>query len=30
LGISSGKLIANIVFYFIMLNIILIALRQAK
>ncbi len=30
LGISSGNLIANIVFYFIMLNIVLIALRQAK
>lgn len=30
LGISSGNLIANVVFYFIMLNIVLIALRQAK
>ncbi|TXF89205.1 mechanosensitive ion channel [Neolewinella aurantiaca] len=30
LGIRSGNLIANIVFYFIMLNIVLIALRQAK
>lgn len=30
LGIASGNLIANIVFYFILLNIILIALRQAK
>jgi len=30
LGITSGNLIANVVFYFIMLNIILIALRQAK
>ncbi len=30
LGISSGNLIANVVFYFILLNIILIALRQAK
>lgn len=30
LGITSGSLIANVVFYFIMLNIVLIALRQAK
>ncbi|OAV42654.1 mechanosensitive ion channel domain-containing protein [Lewinella sp. 4G2] len=30
LGISSGNLIANVVFYFILLNIILIALRQAQ
>jgi len=30
LGISSGNLIANVVFYFIMLNIVLISLRQAK
>lgn len=30
LNISAGNLIANIVFYFILLNIILIALRQAK
>lgn len=30
LGITSGNLIANVIFYFIMLNIILIALRQAK
>jgi len=30
LGIASGTLIANVVFYFIMLNIVLIALRQAK
>ena len=30
LGISSGNLIASVVFYFILLNIILIALRQAK
>lgn len=30
LGITSGNLIANVVFYFIMLNIVLIALRQAK
>jgi hypothetical protein len=30
LGISAGNLIASIVFYFILLNIILIALRQAQ
>jgi hypothetical protein len=30
LGITSGNLIANIIFYFIMLNIVLISLRQAK
>ncbi len=30
LGISSGNLIANVIFYFVLLNIILIALRQAK
>ena len=30
LGIASGNFLANIVFYFIMLNIVLIALRQAK
>ena len=30
LGIASGNFLANIVFYFIMLNVILIALRQAK
>ncbi|MEM9928199.1 MAG: mechanosensitive ion channel domain-containing protein [Bacteroidota bacterium] len=30
LDISAGNMIANIVFYFILLNIILIALRQAK
>ena len=30
LAISSGNLIANVVFYFILLNIVLIALRQAK
>ncbi|MFK8164689.1 MAG: mechanosensitive ion channel domain-containing protein [Lewinella sp.] len=30
LGVSSGTLIANIVFYFILLNIVLISLRQAK
>lgn len=30
LGISSGGLIANIVFYFILINVVLIALRQAK
>lgn len=30
LGISSGNLIANIVFYFILMNIVLIALRQAQ
>lgn len=30
LGIVSGTLIANVVFYFILLNIVLIALRQAK
>lgn len=30
LGISSGNLIANVVFYFILLNIVLIALSQAK
>lgn len=30
LGITSGNLIANVIFYFIMLNIVLIALRQAK
>ncbi len=30
LGVSSGTLIANVVFYFILVNIVLIALRQAK
>lgn len=30
LGIASGNLIANVIFYFILLNVILIALRQAK
>jgi small-conductance mechanosensitive channel len=30
LGIASGNLIANVVFYFILLNIILIALSQAQ
>lgn len=30
LGITSGNLIANVVFYFILLNILLIALRQAQ
>lgn len=30
LGISSGNLIANVVFYFLLLNILLIALRQAQ
>ena len=30
LDITTDKLIANIVFYFIMLNIVLISLRQAK
>ena len=30
LGIAAGNLIANVVFYFILLNIVLIALRQAK
>ena len=30
LGVSSGTLIANIVFYFILLNMVLISLRQAK
>lgn len=30
LGITSGNLIANVIFYFILLNIILISLRQAK
>ena len=30
LNITSGNFLANIVFYFIMLNIVLIALRQAK
>lgn len=30
LSISSGNLIANVVFYFILLNILLIALRQAQ
>lgn len=30
LGITSGNLIANVIFYFIFLNIILIALRQAR
>ena len=30
LGIASGNLIANVVFYFILLNILLIALRQAQ
>ena len=30
LGITSGNLIANVVFYFILLNIVLIALRQAQ
>lgn len=30
LGITSGNLIANVAFYFILLNIVLIALRQAK
>lgn len=30
LGLSSGNLIANVVFYFILLNIVLIALRQAR
>lgn len=30
LGISSGNLIANVVFYFILLNILLISLRQAQ
>lgn len=29
LGISSGNLIANVVFYFILLNVVLISLRQA-
>ena len=30
LGIQSGNLLANVVFYFILLNIVLIALRQAQ
>lgn len=30
LGLTSGNLIANVVFYFIMINMVLIALRQAK
>ena len=30
LGIAAGNLIANVIFYFILLNIILIALRQAQ
>ncbi|MBC6996168.1 mechanosensitive ion channel [Neolewinella lacunae] len=30
LGITSGNLIANVVFYFILLNVVLLALRQAK
>lgn len=30
LGIASGNLIANVVFYFILLNMLLIALRQAQ
>jgi len=30
LGITSGNLIANVVFYFILLNVILISLRQAQ
>lgn len=30
LGVSSGTLIANIVFYFVLLNMVLISLRQAK
>lgn len=30
LGIAAGNLIANVIFYFILLNIVLIALRQAQ
>ncbi|MEO0732823.1 MAG: hypothetical protein AAFZ52_08315, partial [Bacteroidota bacterium] len=30
LGISSGNLIANVIFYFILLNVLLISLRQAQ
>lgn len=30
LGVASGALIANIIFYFVLLNMVLISLRQAK